>query len=280
MAKNKLIIGAHLAGGMDVAAPFNTALELGASCFQIFIGNTHTFFPYPITEEMAHKSRALRGSTGLKMAVHGCYVVNICYDGPERSKYGLGKKSIIEQLKAADRIGADFLVMHIGSHKGEGLEKGLAWLEAATHVILDATKDVKTKLLYENTAGGGTQIGHVDYLHDVLEKVNRSDRIGLCIDTTHSYADGHELDDKAYRDAFWGKYLKHCDWVHFNSPDPKVGIGSHLDRHSLPWNKAKWDQQVMLDMAGELAGKVPLCMEADEDAYSYNMMLLEEAGLL
>jgi deoxyribonuclease-4 len=280
MAKSDLIIGAHLSGGLDVITPYNQALELGASCFQMFIGNTHTFFPYPVTDERSSHALQMRIATGLKVAVHGCYVVNICYDGPERSKYKLGIKSIMEQWKAAERVGADYLVMHIGSHKGAGMDQGMAWLTEATQFILDHMKGTRCKLLYENTAGGGTQVGHVENLYQVMETINQPDRLGMCIDTTHSYADGHRLDDPGYCDEFWAKYLKHCNWVHFNNPDPKVELLSHLDRHSLPWNKAKWPEEVMIRMAGKLAGKVPLLMEADQDAYSINMMLLEEAGLL
>lgn len=157
---------------------------------------------------------------------------------------------------------------------------GISAFIESTKRILERTKDMKVKLLWENTAGGGTQVGRVENVAQCVSVINQRDRLGMCIDTVHSFADGHPLDMPEYRAQFWDKYKGLTDWVHFNNPDPKVKLGMHLDRHRVDWLNGRWSADTMVQIAKEWGPDVPLCMEADPTAYDVNFMILDEASLL
>lgn len=268
-------IGAHFTpeAGNLITAPASTAKHYGASCFQMFVGPNKGYKPFFIGADTVETFKQLKG--GRKVSAHGPYLPNVCCD----ERWQDSVDSIVGYMQAADQLGIEFMVFHPGSHKGLGEDIGRAWFLKASREIVERTKGGKIKLLWENTAGGGTQVGHVDNVARLVREVGH-DRIGMCLDTTHSFADGHNLADHVYRQEFWAKYKDVTDWVHFNNPDRKVELGSHLDRHRQNWLDAKWPVDVMISIADEWGDSVPLCMEADPTAYEVNFMLLDESGFM
>lgn len=267
-------IGAHLGGAGPINVPMDQANRLGLTCFQCFIGESNAYWPFQYPGAELQKFAGQKSTTNMTVAVHGNYIVNICYEG-EANKWGVGIRSITKQLEVCDELSADFLVMHVGSFKTQGRLRGVESLVKACAKILEG--NFKTKLLLENSAGGGTQIGHLDLLAEAVKQVN-SPKLGVCLDTVHAWSDGHDLTNKDERHKLWDSYGELVSWVHFNSPDPKAKLGGHLDRHSQPWNKCLWPEQVMIDIAQEWGPHVPLCMECSE-GYEYNLTVLEDHGL-
>jgi deoxyribonuclease-4 len=267
-------IGAHLGAAGPLLEPLDAANKLGLTCFQMFIGESNKYWPFQYAPSEIERFANEKQRTNMLVAVHGNYIVNIAHDG-ENNKYGLGIRSIKSQLDLCDRMHADFLVMHVGSFKEQGPERGVENLVRACETILES--DYETKLLLENSAGGGRQIGHIAMLAEAIRKVQHP-KLGLCLDTVHAWGDGHDLTQKAVRDELWQQYGDLIGWLHFNSPDPKAKLGAHLDRHSQPWNKCGWEEQTMIDIAKEWGPKVPLCMECSE-GWEYNLQILEEHGM-
>lgn len=269
------VVGAHVAGEFGLLSTFDRVEELGLGCFQMFIGASNSYFPYHIGPKQAIAFRQKKADLNIKVAAHGPYMPNVC----SSKRWDASIKSIVAYMRAANELAIDFMVFHPGSHLGEGMQQGRENLIKATEIILDETASLGIKLLWENTAGGGTQVGHVQVLAEVVAYINERDALGMCLDTTHAYADQHPLDVQTYRTAFWERFGGVTDWVHFNNPDRKVKLGCHLDRHRQNWLEAKWPVEVMLDIAREWGPSVPLCMEAAPDAYDVNLMLLDEAGV-
>lgn len=257
-----------------ITAPAKIAQHHGASCFQMFIGPSKGYEPFRLGQSSIDDFKSARGE-GTVVTAHGPYLPNVC----SNERWRESVVSIVKYMHVADSLGVEYMVFHPGSHKGEGADYGKELLVKATQFIIEQTKSLRTKLLWENTAGGGTQVGHVDVIADVVRLVG-PEEVGLCIDTTHSFADGHNLVDKVYRAEFWEKYSNITDWVHFNNPDRNVTLGGHLDRHRQNWLEARWPVDVMLEIADSWGSSVPLCMEADPSAYEVNFMLLGEAGFV
>lgn len=271
-------IGGHFSHGTGLNGPFDVALEHEANCFQMFIGGNSTR-PYDVGSHHAEEFKSKKQDLDMMVAAHGPYLPNVCAaHEPDRIAWSI--QCIMDYMRAADKLDIEFMVFHAGSHKGSGSPAGFECFVESTHAILQGTKDLKVKLLWENTAGGGTQIGHVEAVAQCVKLIDNREQLGMCLDTTHSYADGHALDADRYRANFWNEYKDLTDWVHFNNPDRKVQRGSHLDRHRQDWLNAKWPVDVMINIAREWGPDAPLCMEADPTSYEVNFMLLDEAGLL
>jgi len=270
-----LRIGGHLGGNdSDILTPLQRAVRAGYKTLQIFVCPDRSYFPHKFSESTIKHFLQMKKQHEVYVSVHGNYWVNGCFNG-EGNKLGVGRKSLIEQIKAADAIGADALVSHPGSLKGVSLTAGIDCLVETSQKVLDRTEDCQTKLVWEITAGGGTTIGHTNMLLEVLKRVN-DPRCRMCFDTTHAWAAGQQMDNHNSRAAIWQAVFPWLECVHLNIPDPNVAKGSKRDRHTVPWNKGFWDERIMRDLIEELQD-FPLIMEArDNSSYEYNLTKVKE----
>ncbi len=180
---------------------------------------------------------------------HASYLINLAGPPGRRATGGAGGQSrvrrdvrrrSIEALKdeicRADRLGVPWVVLHPGSHMGDGEEAGLRRAVEALDEVLEATSQSAVKILLETTAGQGTGVGYrLEHLAEMLERVVRSDRLGICCDTCHMFAAGYDFrDEVAYE-----KTMRAVDstvglgcvrlW-HLN--DSANSLGSRVDRHA------------------------------------------------
>jgi len=280
--------GGHLSTGGLLLEAFKQAQELEFNCFQTFIGPTTGWWPNKYSFDTAYQFRQLRERSGMPVAAHSNYYINLCNDDKNDKKRQMSIRSVVTQLDACDALGIDYLVVHPGSNMGIGDRRGFdLMVESCKNIMAQmlVKKESKVTLLLENTAGGGSTMGKLDFVCEALTKIKRStevdeNHIGLCLDTTHAWAEGYDMPDSKDREYVLGVAKDHLKWVHFNMPDPKVHMGSHRDRHEVSWMEGKWPAEVMRDLYNEFQElNVPLCMEADPAHYPTNTMLLEEWGL-
>ena len=166
------------------------------------------------------------------VAVHIPYVLNMATSDPEMHEYAISM--VKEDMARANMLGASYLVLHMGSHKGEGIEKGLAQVAKALNKALENYND-KTMLLLENTSGAGSEVGSTfEQLKQVLDEL-KTQRAGICFDTCHGFAAGYDLSGKAKVDAVLSKLdgivgLSRLKLIHAN--DSMFPLGSTKDRHA------------------------------------------------
>lgn len=150
----------------------------------------------------------------------------------------LREKSIaafIDEIERAEQLGLDFVVTHPGAHVGSGVEASIERLVTGMHRVLETVPFGTTRILLENTAGGGTTLGRsFEELAAMLAGMDAPDRIGICLDTCHLFAAGYDLRTRdGYDDTMAQLETKiGADKVglwHLN--DSKGTLGSHLDRH-------------------------------------------------
>ena len=137
-------------------------------------------------------------------------------------------------LRLCETLGADVLVLHPGSHKGEGMAAGVKRVaEAVKRALADATG--RTRLLFEAMAGSGNCVGGTpDELAALLDECGGDQRLGVCLDSCHQYAAGYDLTTPEGVDAMVDAFaravgLDRISCLHLN--DCKSALGSHLDRH-------------------------------------------------
>src|SRR5262249_25437098 len=151
---------------------------------------------------------------------------------------GLRRKSIAalrDEFDRAESLGLDGLVMHPGSFTSGTEGGGLGLIADALASILDARPHGRTRILLEQTAGQGTNLGHrFEHLAEIIDRLGGSPRPRLCLDTCHLLAGGYDLcSEEGYRETFrqFGRIVGFSRLKAFHLNDSKKPCGSRVDRH-------------------------------------------------
>lgn len=223
-----LRIGYHMsvAGKMELA--FDRGEELGCNTMQIFLTNPRTWLARKLTMGEAEAFRERRRLSSIDPVVaHMPYLPNLSSSDREiRSK---SITSLKVNIALAEQLGIDYLVLHLGSHMGHGIEKGR---ENLAEIVKDAISLTKNcTLLLENSAGQKNSIGSkTDELAAIYDAID-SKRVGFCLDTCHIYAAGYDITKESVLDDMdKGFDLNLVKVIHLN--DAKHELGSGLDRHT------------------------------------------------
>ena len=233
-------LGAHLplAGGMVRAV--ERAHAIGAEALQVFTDNPTAWKrrAEPPGELAAFRARLRELAVG-PIAVHASYLVNL--GGPDDHFHAKSVELLAHELAVAPAYGARFVNVHVGSHKGAGLDAGVARVADGVVRALDAADSTPDGplLVLENSAGGGGGIGvTIHELERILDAIAARGvapgRVGICLDTAHLWGAGHDVGTAEGVDAIVAEVaarigLDRLAMVHLN--DSKVGRGARLDRH-------------------------------------------------
>jgi len=245
-------IGAHVsaAGGVE-NAPLR-AHEIGATAFALFTKNQRQWVAKPLTEKSIEgfKENCEKYGYGVNQIIpHDSYLINLGH--PDLDKRQKSLDAFIDELERCQQLGINRLNFHPGSHLREISEElCMDFIAESINFALDQTQDVIAVL--ENTAGQGSNLGYKhEQLAYIIDKVEDKSRVGVCLDTCHSYAAGYDLKNDYlgvmadFESVVGFQYLK---GMHIN--DSKAVLGQKLDRHhSLGQGEIGWTmfQQLMQD---------------------------------
>ncbi len=172
--------------------------------------------------------------TGIRPVVaHNSYLINLASAAPALRAQSMA--ALGDELDRAEALGLDGLVMHPGSHTNGTEEDGLQLIGEALSQLLAARPRSRTKVLLEHTAGQGTNLGHrFEHLAAIIERLDGSPRVGICLDTCHLLTAGYDLcTEPGYADTFREfdrtVGLDRIEVFHLN--DSKKPCGSRVDRH-------------------------------------------------
>jgi len=227
-------IGAH----MSIAGGYYKAAEAAARCgmpaVQLFTKNNNQWRAKPITDDAAERFRAALAAGGLQHTVaHNSYLINLASGNAE-----LWKKSVdamIVELRRADQLGIPYVVTHPGAFVDRDEKFGLRRIIRAINTIHGRTKRVQARILLENTAGQGSNLGwRFEHLGHIIAGVKQPELLGVCIDTCHTFAAGYPLAPKkdylaTMRALDKAVGIKRVKAFHLN--DSKRELGSRVDRH-------------------------------------------------
>jgi len=227
-------LGAHMsiAGGLSKAIDRGSAA--GCGVIQIFTQNSNQWRGKPVSDSEVSLFREKWQAAGLYEVVsHDIYLINLAAaPGEVRDKSLAG---FLEEMERCARLGIDKIVMHPGSHVGEGEETGIKRIVEAFDQLLEKGKDFTGTILLETTAGQGTNIGHrFEHLREIRERSTCPDRFGFCFDTCHTFAAGYDFTtEEGYRRVFdeFDRLLGLENLLAFHFNDSKKGLGSRVDRH-------------------------------------------------
>jgi len=231
----RLLLGAHMSiqGGHHRAIARGDAL--GCTALQLFTRNNLQWAAPPLTDDAIARFRdAWHGSSIGPVVAHASYLINLA--ATDRAIRRRALDGLILDFRRAAALGIPWVILHPGNHMGAGEAAGLRQVAGLAARALDAVADLPVGLLLENTAGQGTALGHrFDHLAALVDSIDvPAARLGICIDTCHLHAAGHDIrTPRAYRatlrdlDRTIGLSRLHA--IHLN--DARGGLGSRLDRH-------------------------------------------------
>lgn len=225
-----LKIGCHLSSSKGFVSMGRTAVEIGANTFQFFTRNPRGGAVKPLDLADIAAYREFAAEHGLfPILAHAPYTLNCSAADPHIREFA--HSTLADDLSRLEHIPGTLYNFHPGSHVGQGLETGTALITEALNVVL--RPDQSTTVLLETMAGKGSEIGATfEQLRAILDQVEYSDRMGVCLDTCHVFDGGYDivgaLEDVLEKfDRAVG--LQRLRAVHLN--DSKNPFASHKDRH-------------------------------------------------
>ena len=224
--------GFHVSIQGGLHKSFDNALLIGIDTFQIFLKNSTRWTVPPLTDdEVSMFSKKWNASPSVSIHAHTGYLINLAGSGENLEK---SINLLRDEMERADLLDIPTLVLHPGSHIGDGIETGIERIASNINFILDG-KDWKVTVLLETTAGQGNSVGHrFEHIRDIMASVKRREKLGVCFDTCHAFAAGYDISNAESYTATFAEFdriigLNHLKLFHVN--DSKKICGSRVDRH-------------------------------------------------
>ena len=235
--------GAHLPMGMGLVRVVERTAEIGASAIQIFTDNPTAWKRRAEVppDAAAFRQRLADLDVG-PVAIHAPYLINLA--GPDDELFGKSVELMRHELEGAPVFAARFVNVHVGSHRGAGLEPGIKrivdGLERATDGLPAPAGDSPATLtVLENSSGGGFGIGStIEELAMVLDAADArgiGERLAICLDAAHLWGAGYDVSDPSAIDDILVNFdrsigLRRLAMIHLN--DSTSARGSRHDRHA------------------------------------------------
>lgn len=226
-------LGCHVSISGGLPKSLERAHELDCTTAQVFLASNRRWAVREVEEEEAADFRTGRPEFPGDVHAHACYLINLA--NPEAEKREKSIDRLCRELERCDRLGIPFLVLHPGSHVGEGEQEGLKRIREGINTVHDRLGDLSAAILIENMAGQGSVLPYrFEQMRSIRESVEDPDRIGYCLDTCHLHAAGYDLGsaddyDEVMEEAGSVLELDRVEVLHLN--DSRGDAGSRVDRH-------------------------------------------------
>lgn len=224
--------GVHLNIGQGLDRVVQQALDIGCDCLQIFVRSPRVWAPTRFDEAAAAEfARRTRQLDLRPVVAHTSYLVNLAT--AQEPVHSQSVAAVLEDARRAVLLGCEYLVLHVGHHRGAGVEAGMAQVAANLRGLVAATAG--PVFLLENTSGAGSGVGHsFEQLAEMLALADEPSRLGVCLDTCHAHVAGYDLSTTSAPNEAIGHFdrvvgLDRLLVVHAN--DARYPAGSHRDAH-------------------------------------------------
>ncbi|MDW4298574.1 deoxyribonuclease IV [Staphylococcus saprophyticus] len=228
-----MLVGSHVSmnGKKMLEGSAEEAHKFGESTFMIYTGAPQNTRRKPIEELNIEKGHEIMKAHGLSnIVVHAPYIINIA-NTVKPHVFELGVEFLQSEIERTQALGAQDIVLHPGSHVGEGTDAGIKKIIEGLNEVL--TNDNNVRIALETMAGKGSEVGrNFEELARIIDGVNHNDCLSVCFDTCHTHDAGYNV--KEDFDGVLNEFDKiigvdRIKVVHVN--DSKNDIGAHKDRH-------------------------------------------------
>lgn len=262
-----LDLGCHLSIAKGLPAMYDQALAVGATCAQIFTRNPRGGARREVDDAELAQSATRRAAAGVRTVIaHIPYTVNPA--SPREHALEFARMVLRDDLRHADRLGAQFVVFHPGSHVDAGVAEGTRRIVETVRLALDGY-DGDAMLLLEGMSGGGSEIGGTpDELRAIVDGLDGDRRVGVCLDSCHLFAAGWDLRTRDGIDRCLDAFdralgLDRIRCLHLN--DCKSALGSRKDRHAKIGEGELGAEGIRQVVTHPFFATLPLCLETPVD---------------
>ncbi len=263
-----ITIGCHLSSARGFASMGETALELGANTFAFFTRNPRGGKAKAIDAEDAAKLRSLMAANGFgTLVAHAPYTLNPC--SAKESARQFAHECMADDLQRMEAVPHSYYNFHPGSHVGQGAEAGIDMISSLLNQVLKPEQT--TVVLLETMAGKGTEVGRTfDELAQIIQKVDLTEHVGVCLDTCHVSDAGYDIVN--HLDGVLEEFdrvigLNKLKALHVN--DSKNPCGSHKDRHEKIGQGCLGLQTFERIVAHPTLAKLPMILETPNELPGY-----------
>lgn len=288
---SKMKFGAHVAMGKGIFNAVTNAINIGANSFALFLKSPRRWESPALTAEDAAKFREFCKKYGYNprtdILPHGSYFINMA--NPDDEKWTKSFDSLLDDLKRCEQLDIGLYNFHPGSTLGmPGTAKPTdenAGIKRLANGLNRAIKETNfVKVVVENMAGHGHYVcGNLDDFGALFKLLEDPSRVGVCIDTCHSFAAGYDLSNEEGWNKFWSEFeekvgFEHLSALHIN--DSMAPLGSNRDLHQkLGWGFLGLECFRLLANDRRFE-RIPLVLETpidgnDESSYGEEIKLLE-----
>ena len=270
MKENVKYIGAHVSSSGGVYKAVANAVAIDANAFALFTKNQMRWTDTPLAEKDIEKFKEecnKHGFSPYQILPHDSYLINL--GSPKADGLQKSREAFLDEMNRCEQLGLVYLNFHPGSTLKEvSVDECLKTIAESINIALDKTNGVTAVI--ENTAGQGSNLGYeFEHLAAIIDKVEDKSRVGVCIDTAHSFAAGYDIStEDGFKDVFERfnevvgfNYLK---GMHIN--DSKKGLGSHVDRHESIGKGVIGITPFKMIMQDDRFNGIPLVLETPDTA--------------
>ena len=200
-------------------------VKMNADTMQIFSRNPRgSNYKDPTVKEAEEFQRIRREAGFGAILAHAPYTMNCA--GAKENLRDFARETMADDLKRLELTPGNYYNFHPGNHVGQGAETGIARIAEILNEVL--TEEQSTTVLLETMSGKGSEIGrNFDELRQIIDRVERKDKMGVCLDTCHVWDGGYDIVNNL--DGVFTEFDR-LKAIHLN--DSMNGLGSHKDRHA------------------------------------------------
>ena len=274
-----LHIGCHLSSAGGFLSMGRQALELGADTFQFFTRNPRGSRAKALDPADAAALAALLAERRFAPIIaHAPYTLNLC--SAEEKNRVFARETMADDLRRMEHLPGQLYNFHPGSHVGQGTEAGIARIADGLNAIL--TAEQSTTVLLETMAGKGSEVGsRFQELREILDRVELSDKMGVCLDTCHVSDAGYDIVrdlDGVLTEFDRVIGLERLKAVHLN--DSLNPCGAHKDRHARIGEGCLGLEALTRVVKHPALRALPFCLETPNDlsGYAREIALMRDAA--
>ena len=226
-----LYIGNHTSSSKGYLAMGKQTLANGGNTFAFFTRNPRGGRAKDINLQDVQEFLQLAQENHFgKIVAHAPYTMNCA--GAKENLRDFARETMADDLKRLELTPGNYYNFHPGNHVGQGAETGIARIAEILNEVL--TEEQSTTVLLETMSGKGSEIGrNFDELRQIIDRVERKDKLGVCLDTCHVWDGGYDIVNNL--DGVFTEFdsvlgLDRLKAIHLN--DSMNGLGSHKDRHA------------------------------------------------
>ena len=277
-AKSPLYIGNHTTSSKGYTRMARQMIANGGNTFAFFTRNPRGGRAKEIDPEDVRKFLELTEEYKFgKIVAHAPYTLNAC--AAKENIREFARETMADDLKRMEWTPGNYYNFHPGSHVGQGAEAGVRMIAEMLNEVL--TEEQTTTVLLETMSGKGTEMGrNFEELRQILDLVEKKDKMGICLDTCHVWDGGYDIVNNL--DGVLEEFdriigLEKLKAIHLN--DSLNDLGSHKDRHArIGEGRIGLEALVRVIRYPRLEG-IPFILETpnDDEGWAAEIRMLREA---